>query len=78
FCETIIDAIDVRVRVTEVLRDQQESMKEIKRANNDALINKTDTYLMISAALGVMAVIVLVAAPSFVAIIQGLSQTAGR
>lgn len=72
FCNTIINSITVRANVTSLLLEQQEAMKEIRKANNDAVINKTETYLMVSASLGILCVLIMVAAPSFLAIMQGI------
>lgn len=77
FCNTIINSITVRANVTSLLKEQQEAMKEIRKANNEALINKTETYLMVSASLGIICVLIMVVAPSFLAVMQGVGSVTG-
>lgn len=77
FCNTIINSITQNSQAADLLRGQEEAMKEITKANNEAIINRTETYLMFSASLGIICVLVMVAGPSFVSIMQGISSVGG-
>lgn len=71
FCTAIINSINIKSSIDKILKDQAENMKETRKAKNEEIINKTDTYLMASAALGVMAILILAVGPGFILIMQG-------
>lgn len=72
FCTAIINSINVKASINKILKEQAENIKESRKAKNEEIINKTDTYLMFSAALGVIAIIILSTGPGFLLIMQGL------
>ena len=71
FCTAIINSTKIKSSVNNILEEQVENMKESRKARNEEIINKTDTLLMASAALGVMAVLIVSMAPGVVMIMQG-------
>lgn len=71
FCTAIVNSITIKANVSKILKEQTENMKEVRKAHNEEVINRTDTFLMLSAVLGVISILILSIGPGFVQIVQG-------